>query len=237
MKILFNDLIPESTITSLNASENYPAENLQSFSIRERYQSTIVNDTLTIELGADYNISSFFYAYTNATAMSVRFYDYDSSLLYTLAITAPGSETEHEQFTTIQDVYYIEIDLTATTTEVYLGAVGVGVAYTMPDPLSTWTEPYFDSSAKSRSRAGLALHNYIKPFWAGAFGWGEITRTLMNEIIELVTDYGTGAPIWIDCFELNHTFMKPYRATIENMTQPKKTDRRYAFTLTFKEAR
>lgn len=107
MKVLFQDLINDSTITSLNASANYPVGNIRSEFIRTRYQSTTSSDTITIILDETKDINCVGLAWINATKIIVTVSSFATS--YAETINDPLQDCNFIYFDTVQDAYKITI--------------------------------------------------------------------------------------------------------------------------------
>ena len=80
MKILFNDLIHDATISSLNGRATR-CRILQADTSGKRYQATGNSDTITLSYASDVTIDSLFWGYTNLTTMLVKFYNSDDELI------------------------------------------------------------------------------------------------------------------------------------------------------------
>jgi len=91
MNVLTDNKILDATITSINGSENFPATNLQNVFLHQRYQSTTVDDTVTIVFDTSIDIDVFFFGYTNMSTMTVDFYDASNVKIESYQILADGS--------------------------------------------------------------------------------------------------------------------------------------------------
>lgn len=235
MKILFDNVVIGSTITSPYESLNYPADNLQDEILRRRYQSSRDIDTITIAFEDEADVSCFFWAFTNATQMILRLYNFSDELIFSQTIDDP------DQLSVIYfDRNYAasaEIDITGSTTGVYLGGVGLGEEVTFPDPDYEWPENYTDNSVLSSSKEGQTLQNYVEPLRVHQFNFSDLTRNEMNAIKELYESVGIGYQLWFDFFEDDHDFIGPMYGFFSEPIQPKKNGRRYNFTITVREAR
>ena len=234
MILLFEDKVANATFTSLNASLNYPAENLQNQILRKRYQSSIESDTITITFSGASTIKDFWYAFTNATSLELRLYSGLSVLLHTITISSPQAIDAYH-FTAVE-ASYAEIDI-AGSTGVYLGGVGLGSGVTYPDPLNAWEENYIDNSVVATSRAGQTLQDYVEPLKVNNWTFREIDRDDMNSFKTLYKNKGIGKPLWVDLFEGNHDFLEPIYASIGQPIVTTKNGRKYNFNINMREAR
>ncbi len=235
MKIVFDNIVLDSTLSSLRASLNYPIENLQNSILKNRYQSVQSTDTITIDFSETLRVSSFFYSYTNATYLQLRLYVGSDSLVFTLTITDPESETDAKYFTAIE-ADYAELDIIGPD-NVYLGGIALDDPVEFPDPDNAWQESYQDNSSVSENDDGNTNQDYIKPLRINNWIFRDVTRYDSNFYKELYILTGIGKIIWVDAFEDNHDYLKPLYCKMTAPFQPKKNGRRFNFELSIKEAR
>lgn len=235
MRVVFDNIVLDSTLSSLNASLNYPVENLQDSILKKRYQSTLATDTITIDFSETLSVSSFFYAYTNATSLVLRLYVGSDSLVLTLNITDPENYIDAHHFTAVS-ADYAEIDIVGPA-DVYLGGIALDDSVEFPDPINAWQENYQDNSSVSENDDGNTLQDYIKPLKVNSWIFRNVTRYNTNFYKDLYELTGIGKIIWVDPFEDNHDFLEPLYCKMTAPLQPKKNGRRYNFELSIKEAR
>lgn len=239
MIILFDDIVRRSTLTSLNASNNYPVDNLKDTSLTKRLQSSIDNDTVTItpEDGLEFSVRDVWYAYTNATLIRFDFYDVYGGLITSVTITPPEPDIDHVSSPVlIEDVSYVEMYFEGPA-DVYIGSCGIGVAYVLPDPLATWTENDIDNSTVSESPFGQTGQDKILALREYPFKVTNVSRATTNIIQGLIRGVGKGCPLWTDPIENNHTFMKPLYGKLTTGSQVNKDGWKYTLTITIREAR
>ena len=268
MKILFNDLIHDATISSLNGSESYSVQNLASRYLRKRYQATGNSDTITLTYASDVTIDSLFWGYTNLTTMLVKFYNSDDELIELVYfengnvghyygypdqnLYGYGEGDYYGYYDRLSDhVYdpvswhfpeavtfrYVEFEIVSTESPLILGAIGLGISETMPNPLEEWPESWDDRSKVSYSEAGQSQAQYVEPMRVYDFDFDGISRERMNELREVYKTYGIGAIIWFDPTEANHEFITPMYAVLDSWGDNKKRGKSYGYSLTIKEAR
>jgi hypothetical protein len=237
MKILWNNLLDDAELSSLNASLNYPVTNLQDSFLYVRTQSSIDVDTVTIMFDEDASISDFFWGYTNATKFVLRLYNYENELLYTETINDPDPQWGSVGFDIVEDVDHAELDIIGDEIGTYLGGIGIGIAYVMPDPLSEWDETPIDNSDWSRSPAGQTLQNYTRPLRREPRKFADVSHAIKEEIMALYYEVGTGAALWFDFTELDHDYKKPLYGIIANIINPQKNGRMWEFDIVAEEAR
>lgn len=236
MKILFDNYVIDSTISALYASLNYPVANLQDTVLRKRFQCSRASDTITITFAERLDVSSFYYAYTNATYLQLRLYRDYETLLYTLTIIDPVELCGAHHFTLVEDVEYAELDIIGPE-NVYLGGVGLGDSVTFPDPENTWKDKLQDNSASSENVYGSTWTDYIEPLRVHNWICRDVELEDAQYYIELYRLTGIGKPVFIDPFENNHDFMTPLYAKFTNPMDKQKNGRRWEINIDIKECR
>lgn len=237
MKILFDNLLDDATITSVNASPNYAVENLQDQFVEVRYQSALSSDTITITLNEISSINCIFYNYTNADTMEFKLYNSSDVLLYTKTISSVSDDISGYYFTTVENVSYITLYITETTAP-YLGSLGFGQAKEMKNLANQdWSEPITDNTVITTSPEGSVLQNYVQPLDGYTFTFRDYTREEINEIKTLIKSIGIGKGVFIDITEDNHSFINTLFAYLIATISPVRNGRRYDFTLQIREAR
>ena len=237
MKILWQGLIENATLSSLNASLNYPVSNLQNFFLYEKTQSSIDVDTITALFEQESSISDFFWGYTNATRLVLRLYNYEDELLHTEIINNPAQDWGAVEFDTVDDVYYAEVDVVGDSIGTYIGGMDWGIGYIMPDPLSEWDETPVDNTDYSESPSGQSLQNYTRPLRREPRAFMDVTHEIKEEIMALYYETGKGKCLWFDFTELAHDYKKPLYGKIIEEINPKKNGRRWDFNINIMEAR
>lgn len=270
MKILFDnyariDIEDPTVYSSLDASTNYPVANLGHPFLRKRYQNVTGADTITVTFAADETVNSFFVGYHNAreeirltedgddriteegdlrlistSKLTMNLYSYAGVLLYTedLYLT---NQFEAIHFAAVENVRYatIVIDWSGLGAG-YLGGIGLGLCYTMPDPQADWLDGKEDNSTAESSLTGQAMQDYVEPQTLRVFNFNAVPEATYQSIKDSIYAIGKGRPVWIDFTELDHTFFLPGYFTIENGIEGAKRvpgKKTWSFTLTFKEAR
>jgi hypothetical protein len=265
MKILFeNFALPPTTISAPGQSENYPATNLVHLYLRKRYQTVTGADTIRFLFTKDQSVDSFYYGYNNASeawflteggetvitedgitiwistaSMLLNLKDYLGNILYTETI-AQTEQFGASHFARVDMVRSVEIVIDwSGVGGAYLGGVGIGLSTTLPNPRFDWGDAKEDDSDVTRTPAGFVNQDYAEPFLVRTYNFRNVSRTDYLDIRDKLSAIGSGRPVWIDCFEGDHTFMAPFYATVDGGIQNSTREEggKYSFTLTFKEAR
>jgi len=233
MKVLFDNKLLTATLSAVNASPNYPASNLAHQILKKRYQSVASADTIVAEWAAAVVVNCVYLGYTNAETIEVRLYDAASALLSTITII-PADLASH--FATIADVRKMEIDVEVAAGSVYVGGVGVGQEYTMPDPRNDWTDAPLDNSTVETSRDGQVFANRIAPLRQIPLSFFSVGFASFRELRDLITPVNRAIPVWLDPFEDWHDEMPPLYGAME-LGKVTKRDHVIDFTLNITEAR
>lgn len=237
MKILFDNVLLDATLSADAASANYPVENLIHQFLYKRYQHLDPSyDTVTITLDAETDINYFFAGYSNAPQVVVRIYSGAAALLSTDTLTSIGTGTKRIKYSQTYAVKTIEIDVYGGVGG-YLGGVGAGVIEDFPDPLGDWSEPFEDNTTVTDSATGQSLRNRILPLKRYTWIFKDVERSVANDYKLLYNNYGIGAIIWIDPFEDVDDFLTPLYAKILAPPGTTKNGRRYDQEWSFRELR
>lgn len=236
MKILLDNKVIDSTITSNLQNENYPAQNLANQFLRKRYQAVGITDLITITFDLSISTTSFYYSYNNLSSMVVRFYDFYDLLLHTENITEVFEE-DAIYFTQVDDVSYMTIEVTTSFSDAYLGGVAVGIPTDFGNVFAAWEDDPLDNSVVTDSDSGQSLQNYEEPLSSYNFEFRDKTNAEKLTEQNLIKAKGKGGKIWADPFEDNHVYMVPFYGTIRSMIVPVKNGRRFDYTLRLREAR
>jgi hypothetical protein len=260
VKILFDNVLKNATLTSTNGSVNYPPENLVHNFLRKIYRSNATEyDTITITLDDYKYINSFFVGYTDTVKIVLRLYQ-GATLLKTETlenvatterITTDGSrrETTSGAIRIVSETfdyasvhwdtdYYvssIQLDVYGGA-NIYVGGVGAGQAWTSRGPMSPWDEPFIDSTQVVTSPYGQTIRNEALPLNAYMWTFRDLTREQTNELQDIYRSKKLGALVWVDAFEENHDFKKPFYAFIADPFQIRKNGRRYDVLISLQEA-
>lgn len=237
MRILFENVLLDASLSAGSASDNYPVTNLIDRFLKKRYQHTAaVYDTVTITLSTSTDIDYFFAGYSNSSQIVVRLYNAAAALLSTDTITSIGAGTKSIDYGQTYSVKSIQIDVYGAS-GTYLGGVAAGVAETFVDPVASWSEPWEDNTSVSGSPVGQSLRNKRDALRLYTWNFRELTRAVANSYRLLYYTYGLGAIVWIDAFESAEDFIEPMYSILNSAPTAVKNGRRYDMEWSFKEAR
>jgi hypothetical protein len=118
----------------------------------------------------------------------------------------------------------------------FLGGLGAGCCYEMPNFLSVYERPNPDNSISSESPGGQSQQNFVKPFRAYNFSfntYADIAKAVYNEYIKA----GVGKPLYIDIFEDAHDVEAPVYSKILAPIGPVQGKISNTYSLSIKEVR
>lgn len=237
MKLLFDGLLENSTLSSQYPSSSYPLANLQDSFLTRRYQSSRDADVIQMIFEAQSDVDCFFWGYTNATQIVFELYDYDNVKLYEQTIDNPESGVDSIYFDTVEDASYALITIYYDSIGVYIGRCDCGPVSTFPDPLEDFNNNYSDATVSNKSPNGQTSFDRAEPLRTHNFEFKGIDPEWMQEIETEYVDFGIGRPLFIDPFDRNHAFMMPLFGTIQRPIGSDKNGVNREFILEVEESR
>ena len=264
MRILFDNYALAATVTSLDASGNYPPTNLVHPFLRKRYQNITGDDTITFQFETDRTVNCIYFGYHNADQeelltedgevittegdevlllasanINYYLYSYSGTLLYSGTINMVNQfEAIHFDDVPLVRRVTVETEWSGLGLSGYLGAVGIGQDYEMPGADSEWMNGLEDNSIVMRSDVGQYLQNYVEPQDTRSFVWSGVLPAEYLVIKDSIKTIGKGRPVWVDFFENSHDQVQPGYCVIGgSIESPQRNKHTYSFQLTFTEAR
>ena len=238
MRILFVNEIEGSGVTSVNGSLNYPAESIYHPFLRKKFKSLLSSDALTIDLDSAADMNCFFMGFHNVTAGTVSFFDGALSPVGTPLDLASALDIFVAYFSTIS-VKRIVVDVSTTSSQVFIGGIGAGVYQQMPiDLTASFPFEVTEATTISRSAGGQTSRNKAPSLRSRSWTWPDLDQTEKDDLDPIVLALGIGKPVWMDLFENNRTFDPPMYAFVKDergLTNP--SFNRYDMTINFQEAR
>jgi len=231
MRILFDNLIFNATLSADTVDANYPITNLQNDSLKKIYKATQASAVITATLSEDSSINSVYIGYTNAAGAVLAMYNSSGTLLGTKTITVTRGGLS---FTSVSDVSYVTLTLSGSDI-IYLGGFGLGYNFTMPNPVNDLILKPIDNSVVNYSLDGQLYQNkvdllfYIEPTYSF-----ESVDTY-NEILLKFSDLEH--PAWVEPYEENTGIINPMWCKITMGDDPTQTWGWYSWTHTYREVR
>ena len=230
MRILFNNLVNNSTMSATTESSFYPLSNLKHPFLKKIYKATGNDTTVTIEFAIASAVDCCFIGLTNASSAVLRLYSATDVLLATETLNV---STNGNVFTKVSGVSYCTIGFSATA-PVYVGNIGVGESYTMPDPLAEVIPDFVDNSEESISADGQLIVNKVE--------WLKLVES--SYFVDNLDDYNyiyalfrsVDRPIWVAHFENTADTINPLYSKVK-FKAGKKKDKLYEFSVTVQEVR
>lgn len=231
MRILFNELFENASVLATNQSLNYPVANIIHPFLQKRFQSTTTSSVITATWTTDQCMSCFFYGFHTLTSLTVVYKNSVGTIIKTLNITSP-EDIGVEYFDELTTVRSVEITVNGAS-GFYLGKIGGGCCYQMPDVLAPYDSGNSDNSSSSSSPHGQRLVNSVPKLRALSYGFRELTLDLKNEIDALYTPKN----IFFDLYEGNRDKEPPiYGYFTETFNFPYEA-RRYSLTIKIGESK
>jgi hypothetical protein len=205
MKILFDNLMLISTLSAASPNDSYPLANLKHSFLKKIYKSTTNYDIITMTWDEDQTIDCCYVGHTNAKSFMLSLYDENSTLLYSKRFS---SDAMGVNFTAVAGVRSATLYLcNFLETTIYLGSIGVGINYAMPDPIADWSPDSLDNSTRVSSSDGQILINKIPKLQKIGLNFRIFTYLLFQTIKSYIDDIDQ--PVFIDCFEKSHGALAP----------------------------
>jgi hypothetical protein len=234
MKILFENGALSATRSSLFPNGNYPLENIAHPFLKKIYKSTADEDTVTLEWTSAKVVNCVYIAFTNAQSIEARLYNADAVLLKIVSLSASDLGST---FLAVAGVRRATFSFVAPTDEyLYVGSIGIGESYAMPDPIADWKDGGLDNSVKGRSKDGQVWISKVPTLRQFGANFKVFSFEEHQEIKALV--FALSRPVFVDLFETAHSKMPPLYCDIDGgFANPTKGERQFTFSLTFVEAR
>lgn len=237
MRILFDNALERATLTSVSGSLNYPVTNIIDSFLEARYQPFgTLTDTITGEWDSDEDLSCIFIAYHTLSAVTVRLKDSGGTTLYTFTESSPIDVFYKDFGSVVSGIRSIEIDVTFASTPSYLGGVGVGGCFKMPDFLSDYELPLQDNSTFTTSPGGQTNQNPGTILRVHPFGFRDLKQETKDNFINEYYSIGRGKNIYILPFE-GSDVLKPFYGIFIDPPETVKDGRRFDYTFTLRESR
>ena len=203
MRILFDNILLSSTLSSINPNVSYPIDNIKDDFLKVIYKATATTDTVTIDFASIKSIDCFYIGFTNASGITLRLY---SALDVLLATKTINPATSGGVFSQVNDAAYATVSLSATD-NLYIGSIGIGNTYTMPNPLNSVIKKKVDNSKNYISPDGQYSVNRIPWLRSVETKHYVIGIDLYNEIYALFS--GIEHPVWVDVYEELNSAINP----------------------------
>jgi hypothetical protein len=235
MKILFEELFKNASVIATNQSLNYPVANITHPFLHKLFRSSTTTSLITATFTADQCCSCFFYAYHDITSMTVVYKNSGGGTLLTINVTAP-EDIGIEYFTELTTVRSVEITVNGAS-GFYIGKVGTGCCYEMPEPLANYDSDMTDNTVSAASPYGQILSNHIEPLEDLVYNFRELELETKNEIKSLYKGVGKNNPVFMDLYEDARDKEPPIYGYFTQPFKFKYVPRRYSFQIKIREAR
>jgi hypothetical protein len=237
MKFLFENLIEDATLSSLNESLNYPPDNLDHIFLEKRYQPLAsLTDTITGEWDEDVTISEWFVGFHTLSSYTLRLYDYDAIELYSFSVSSPN-DIDFVEFDAVEDVRYFEMDVVFSASPAYIGGLGSGVCLELTDFETNYSLPIDDTSDFEESAYGQTLQSPRGTLDEFDFEFNDKTLAVKSAFITAYKALRKGKPIYVAFFNEDTRDIAPLYAKFTRAPETEKNHRRFDIRIRIKEAR
>jgi hypothetical protein len=231
MRILFDNLIFTSSVSADDVNANYPVTNLQAAHLTKIYKSTTTGAEVTITFQTVQTVNCCYIGFTNASAATVALYNASDTLIKTVTLdTSRGGKT----FTAALLVKYAIVTLAASDV-LYVGTIGIGNNYTMPDPDNNIVAKPVDRTSRDFSNGGQLYANYRDVVQQIDATFSQLLSGTYNEIFALFA--ARRHSLWIDIYEENTGIIKPLYCDMTTNGDPSQSWKKYQMKFTFIEVR
>ncbi len=246
MKILFDNLLASATLSAGGTSLNYPLSNLLHAFLKKKFQQTVDGssgmpdaDALTLTWLSNQIVDSIFIGYSNATLFTLKLYGSTGTLLYTKTFTDLEMGVSFAAVSGVRSAkLLLDDELGLASMTVYLGGLGIGQSYIMPDPLNDWTLEQIDNSIGDTTLDGQVLGQYIEPLRSYSFNFKIGLRSIYSAVYNKVKALGRYTPVFCAPFEDAMDEVPAMYVVLDGgFKSPSKDDNVFGFALTLLEAR
>lgn len=236
MKVVKENLLSTATLSNVNTSVNYPVDNLAHFFLEKRYQvSGSLTDTITAEWDSAQSIDCLFVGFHTLTSYTARFYDYEDSLLETLVVSSP-EDIDFQEFTQIDDVWTMEIDVVFSAAPAYIG----GICCNLIDDLGEFESNYpldgDDTSDFVESSYGQTLQTPRADLKEFVFNFYNYTLQEKDAFMAVYDEIKKGKPVFFAIFNQGIDDISPLYGKFTRRPSVEKNGRRFDIEIRIKEA-
>jgi hypothetical protein len=235
MKILFDNILTDSIITSNSGSLNYPESNLYHRFLKKRWQSLIKSSIITIVFNSPKTINSIVFDYYNLSLLNYSILDTNDNILYS------NNENNFNQtimhyFNTINNAKKIIVECESNDI-LMIGNIFAGESIKFRNFSSDYIFGYDEKSNVVSSIDSQYSVQRIDPVKTFEITIPQCTELEKSFIMNLYYNKGIGSPFYIDFFEMNRTIQSPIYAVFSNIPTIQKNGRMFDISMKFKEAK
>jgi hypothetical protein len=214
MKIAYDNLLENATITSTSENANYPLENLYHNWKRKYFQAVddVLSLTITLEWTVPQTIEAIGIAYHNLDGATATFYDDVDAVLDTWTVSVDndtdltyGSQT---------GVYKVELALSSPVT-IYLGNLFVGEVISNSKSADQ-DIPLYSSDVVSSSSDRQIAGRKGSVTRGGSISIPLLTSSQRKALEEVFYDRGRIEPFYLDLWDLSHSDFAPIYCVFES---------------------
>ncbi len=129
MRLLFNNKLEFSEITTSKENLNFPVKNLVHPFLTLKYESTDLSSDIYIELNSPETFDAFFWGFSNFEFMTVEFLDSNNNQLHYLDLENENEYISPHYFGAVHNIKYINISMYKQELSVFINNSGVTESY------------------------------------------------------------------------------------------------------------
>lgn len=209
MKILIENkvLSDNAVLSGLEISSNYPLSNLKNRVLTRRTQSAEGETDLVFSIAftSPVNSNCLAFGYTNGDTIDVTV---NSVPVVTGKAIDMNTDIIYFPETSVS---LIEITIYGTE-EVYLGSIGSGVAYKMPNPLNEFGVGITDGHELITNKYAISYQSNGEITNAPVYNFAGFKLAIKKEIMSFYP--GVGSVVWVDAFENFRDLVEPLYCSI-----------------------
>jgi hypothetical protein len=240
MRMLWDNLIKEATLSATNEDANYPISNIYHEFIEKVFYSSTPSSVITITLDTVSDIDCVAFGHHNCNSVSFVFKNSGGSQIgSTLTYTVPNQRIM--EYVDYDDVATIEVTIQSTST-VFIGNISVGEYYDFPEIAMDIEINITDTSQNEISMGGQVSANIGTALDQINIGIPECEGSFINDLRTIKKGIGISPGIWLDVYEDSDEYDFLYCYWKDSMLRFQRLrldygTNLYTCSLTFEEAR
>lgn len=237
MKILFDNLLRNATISATNEDESYPVSRVTDRYLEYRFKSITMTTVVTASWTTDQTVSCIALGYHNLSS--------GTYVLKNSGGTSVGSgslevdyDTDMTYFTAVSTVRSIELTLTSASV-LYVGGLGCGVPFSQDFHNQNPRIDFVNNDNLTFLNGGQSLGTKTKNRWVYNATLNDLTQSDLETFTNGLVLVGKNFPVYFDLFNGDHTLGRPIHGVlrIRGRFNRDTTSGRYSIRVVCEESR